>query len=210
MENGSWIANKKACAFYEVSGNTLRRWADNNKIIYKRNPSNQRVYFIPDRNNERIKDIKLSYKQNFIYCRVSSYKQKDDLDRQCMLLSNRYPDHKIIRDIGSGLNYKRKGLLSLLEQSSKGTVGQIIVSSKDRLCRFGFELLEWLFVQNNTELLVLEHNNKSKEEEFTEDILAILQVFACRWNGKRRYTIKDKKDKIEVNINTKETITIME
>ncbi len=180
------------------------------RIIYKRNPSNQRVYFIPDRNNERIKDIKLSYKQNFIYCRVSSYKQKDDLDRQCMLLSNRYPNHKIVKDIGSGLNYKRKGLLSLLEQSSKGKVGQIIVSSKDRLCRFGFELLEWLFVQNNTELLVLEHNNKSKEEEFTEDILAILQVFACRWNGKRRYTIKDKKDKIEVNINTKETITNME
>jgi len=76
---------------------------------------------------------------------VSSRKQKDDLERQCTFLKNKFPNHTLIKDIGSGLNYKRPGLLKLLEFSNSGRAEEIIVSSKDRLCRFGFELLQWLF-----------------------------------------------------------------
>jgi predicted site-specific integrase-resolvase len=197
MQDGSWVYAKKACKFYGISANTLRRWANNNKVEHKRTPSNYRVYYIPvsypDTNKHNI-NSKNTIKQNYIYCRVSSHKQKDDLGRQSKFLQNKYPNHILVTDIGSGLNYKRKGLLTLLEHSNKGLVNQVVIYSKDRLCRFGFELIEWQFLQNNTKLMVYEQVNKSPEEEFTEDILAILQVFACRWNGKRKYSSSTNKE----------------
>ena len=192
--SGYWLTHKNACEFYGVSKNTLRRWANDDKVIYKRTPSNQRIYFISTESNKS-KISEPCIKQNIIYCRVSSYKQKDDLDRQCLFLSNKFPNYKVIKDIGSGLNYKRPGLLKLLEMSNKRQLNEIIISSKDRLVRFGFELLEWQFLQNESKIVVLDQTNKSPEQEFTEDILAILQVFACRWNGKRKYknTINENK-----------------
>ena len=202
-EQGYWTTSKNACKVFGVTANTIRRWADCNKITYKRTPSNQRIYFIPstiDQSNYS----KIQTKQNVIYCRVSSAKQKDDLQRQCLYLSSKYPDYKIIKDIGSGLNYKRYGLLKLLEMSNKQHLDTVVISSKDRLCRFGFELIEWQFLQNNTKILVLDQENKTPEQEFTEDILAILQIFAYRWNGKRKYTngtiIKNEKNKIEIEL----------
>jgi predicted site-specific integrase-resolvase len=122
------------------------------------------------------------------------------------MLQDKFPNHTIIKDVGSGLNYKRKGLLKLMENSNKGLVKSIVISSKDRLCRFGFELLEWQFLQNNTRLVVLEQIDKTPEQEFTEDILAILQVFACRWNGKRRYSLKNKESTIEIDVNSERNI----
>lgn len=205
MEHGKWITHQQACHFYGVSKNTLRSWADLNKVIYKRKPSGHRIYFIPS-NDIETNTQKHKKRQNFVYCRVSSTKQKDDLVRQSTFLLNKYPDYKVIKDIGSGLNYKRKGLIKLLELSNKGEVNEIIISSKDRLCRFGFELIEWQFLQNNTKIVVLDQTDKTPEQEFTEDILAILQVFACRWNGKRKYKItnKNKKNQIEIELDTKE------
>lgn len=211
-DTGYWTSSKNACELFGVTGNTIRRWADSNKITYKRTPSNQRVYFIhPTINQPKINE--LDTKQSFIYCRVSSSKQKDDLERQCSFLSSKYPNHKVIKDVGSGLNYKRKGLLKLLELSNKQSVNEVIISSKDRLCRFGFELIEWQFLQNHTKIVVLDKTNKTPEQEFTEDILAILQVFACRWNGKRKYKrtiITDEKDKIEIELNPNKNIEIVE
>jgi putative resolvase len=125
-------------------------------------------------------------------------------------LLSKYPTFRVIKDIGSGLNFKRKGLLKLLELSNKGLVDEVIVASKDRLCRFGYDLIKWQFMQANVKLLVLDTADKSKELEFTEDILAILQVFACRWNRSRKYSIKNKKDKIEININPDKTVKKVE
>jgi predicted site-specific integrase-resolvase len=209
-QTGYWLTHKNACEFYGISKNTLRKWADNDKVIYKRTPSNQRVYFISSNIDQPTLD-KSEIKQNVIYCRVSSSKQKDDLERQCLFLSSRYPTHKIIKDVGSGLNYKRRGLLKLLEMSNKQQLGEVIISSKDRLCRFGFELIEWQLLQNNSTIVVLDKTNKSPDQEFTEDILAILQVFACRWNGKRKYTsIKNKKDKTQVEFDSSKNIENVE
>lgn len=210
-EQGYWTSHKNACSFYGVSKNTLRSWADNDKIIYKRTPSNQRLYWISSKCNQPEKNSDLGSKQSIVYCRVSSCKQKDDLERQCLYLSSKYPNCRIIKDIGSGLNYKRQGLYKILELSNQGIIDKVVVSSKDRLARFGFEL-EWVLLQNDTKILVLDKTTKSREQEFTEDILAILQVFACRWNGKRRYktTIKNEKDSNEIDLHTKENITKME
>jgi predicted site-specific integrase-resolvase len=86
--------------------------------------------------------------------------------------------------------------------SNKNEVGEIVVFSKDRLCRFGFELLQFQFSENDTKLVVYEQIDKSPETEFTEDILTILQVFACRWNGKRKYKINKN---TEIQIETKQS-----
>lgn len=204
-KGGKWVLNKKACEFYGVTGNTLRAWADSDKVKYKRVPSGNRVYWIPNGLSETNQCSK-----GCIYARVSSSKQKDDLERQVERLQSEYPDFTIITDIGSGLNYKRRGLLKLLEQSNKRLVSTVVISSKDRLCRFGFELLEWQFLQNNTKLVVLERIDKTPEQEFTEDILAILQVFACRWNGKRRYTIKNKENTTKIDITTETKVEDVE
>lgn len=195
MSNGRWVTNKEACKIFGVSGNTLRRWEQNGKVECQRTSGNHRRYFV--HSGDVTEDKKPCKK--FIYVRVSSSKQKDDLTRQTDFLLDKYPGYQVISDIGSGLNYKRKGLLKLLELSNRGEVNEVVVFSKDRLCRFGFELLQWQLLQNNSKLVVHEQSDKTPEQEFTEDILAILQVFACRWNGKRKYTIdKNKEVQIEV------------
>lgn len=202
--NEHWVRGKKASEYFGVHQDTLRRWANNNLVEFKRTVSGQRLYNI----NSEITNSQ--QKTSYIYVRVSSSKQKDDLQRQADFLLSKYPTFRVIKDIGSGLNFKRKGLLKLLELSNKGIVDQVVVASKDRLCRFGYDLIKWQFTQANVKLLVLDTTDKSKELEFTEDILAILQVFACRWNGSRKYSIKNKKDKIEIDIHSNKTIKKVE
>lgn len=121
------------------------------------------------------------------YIRVSSQKQKDDLDRQRAYMHSRFPDHEIIADIGSGINWKRKGLLSILDRANKGALHEVVVASRDRLCRFAFELIEHVLKQKGVKLTVLDAVDSSPEEELSDDLMSIVQVFCCRRNGRRRY-----------------------
>jgi putative resolvase len=75
---------------------------------------------------------------------------------------DQYPGHTVVSDVGSGLNFKRKGLLSLLEQSERGLVQEIVVASKDRLCRFGFDLLAWIFERHGVKLVVLQQVSRGR------------------------------------------------
>ena len=107
-----------------------------------------------------MKSITDNNKINICYCRVSSKNQKDDLDNQIKFLKEKFPDHVFITDIGSGLNYKRKGLRTILDKSMQKLIGQVVVTYKDRLCRFGFELIEYVINSSGGEILVL---NKDKD-----------------------------------------------
>lgn len=200
--DGPYHRSKEACCLLGVHPNTLRRWADQGKIEFKRTAGDQRIYKI----DTVVHESKHGGPREFIYARVSSYKQRNDLERQKrMLLVGKPRNTEVISDIASGLNFKRPGLLRLLEKCIKGEVKRVVVASKDRLCRFGFDLLLWFFKQYSVELVVQDQIDKTPEQEFTEDILAILQVFSCRWNGKRRYTINQcKKNQIDIDIRTKE------
>lgn len=197
--NGTWVRSNKACQYFGVHASTLRRWASLGNIEFKRTIGNQRIYNI---SSNKSLDTGITKKNSYIYTRVSSSKQKDDLDRQSAFLQSKFPNHTLIKDIGSGLNFKRRGLLKLLTMSNKGLVEEVVVASKDRLCRFGFDLLKWQFEQCSVKLVVLDKIDKTPEQEFTEDILSILQVFACRWNGHRKYSVENKKNKITININS--------
>jgi putative resolvase len=118
----------------------------------------------------------------------------DDLQRQVEYMQSLYPQAEIIRDIGSGLNFKRKGLRSLLDRLMRGDQLEIIVACKDRLTRKGFELIEYMVEQNGGKIVVLDQPEYCPESELVQDILAIIHVFSCRLHGLRKYGEKIKKD----------------
>lgn len=110
-----FIPIRKASELTGIGPQTLRHYADSNKIKTYRNPSGQRM-FNQQSLLEFIGDISTTKKkQKIVYCRVSSKKQLDDLERQCKYLLSRYPDYELITDCGSGINFKRKGLQTILE-----------------------------------------------------------------------------------------------
>lgn len=205
---------------FSISTSTLRNWATNNKIRYTRlgTDKGKRLYNIND-----IKEIFCKRKNNFknvnckndkvlIYARVSSSQQKDDLQRQVDILSKKYPDADIIKDIGSTLNYKRKGLTLLLDRAYKRDFNKLVILYKDRLCRFAFDLFTIIFRQQNIEIEVVSDNDDSLQEpinsqfEMEQDLLAIVDQFVSKNNGlrsgknkkRRQETINqlDQKDKI--------------
>jgi predicted site-specific integrase-resolvase len=95
----------------------------------------------------------------------------------------------LVQDIGSGINFKRKGLQTILELALKGDLEQLVVSYKDRLARFGFELIEWIINKQGGEVVILDGStDQSTEQELAEDLLSIVTVFNARNMGKRRYT----------------------
>lgn len=126
-----------------------------------------------------------------IYARVSSTHQKTagDLQRQIDDLIAVFPSHKVISDVGSGLNYKRPGFKTLLEQVHAGMVQQVVVRHKDRLCRYGLELVEWILAKAGTQLVVLSDATGTcppdATRELADDLLAITTVFVARHNGQR-------------------------
>jgi len=153
-----------------ISKFTLRRWATQGTIKYSWTPTRQRIFAIEDV-EAAIGKVQQKRTTVLSYCRVSSSKQSNDLQRQREFLTANIPDqysrsqHLQISDIGSGINFKRKGLLRLLELVQQGNISAIIVASKDRLCRFGYELIEWLCLQHNTTIVVLDNHDKTPESE---------------------------------------------
>ena len=169
----------------KVSKETLRLWAESGKIKVTKTDGGHRRYVYNDDTDK--KETKLK----FIYTRVSSKKQQSDLERQIKYLQKLYPDHRVISDIGSGLNFNRKGLNNLLEAIVTGTVEEVVVAHKDRLCRFGFELIENLCKYFSTTLTIVDDKGgKSQTDELAEDLLSIITVFTARFYGQRKYSGK--------------------
>src|SRR5215217_90790 len=184
----TFISARQASRHFRVSACTLRRWEQNGRIQTERTPSGRRLYNTNTYTTASISSTTSSQpKTSYVYARVSSTKQRPDLERQRELLHTRFPYHTVVTDIGSGINFKRHGLNSLLEQSSRGLVEEIVVTHRDRLCRFAFELLENVFQLHGTKLVVLFHEDASESgiAELAEDLLAINTVFICRRQGKR-------------------------
>lgn len=168
--------------------NTLRKYADSGKIQVIKNQAGQRLYDVESY-------IRGAANSSLIcYCRVSSAKQRDDLDRQVAYMRSLYPDAEIIKDIGSGLNFKRVGLRAILDRILRGDKLAIVVACRDRLCRFGFELIQYLVEQNGGEIVVLDQTIYCPSTELTADLLSILHVFSCRMHGLRKYSKKISED----------------
>ena len=193
----AYIPLRKAVEFLGLHPNTLRKYADEGKIKSIKNSAGQRLYDVESYTRSDSVGVAV-----ICYCRVSSSKQRDDLDRQVVYMQSLYPTAEIIRDIGSGINFKRKGMQSLLERLMRGDKFTLVVACRDRLARFGFELFQFMVEQNGGEILVLDKTVHCPESELTADLLSILHVFSCRMHGLRKYSKKIKEDLSKTGLET--------
>ena len=161
---------------------TLRRWEKEGKIKPTKTTGGHRRYSIEELNRLR----KVSPKEGKItigYCRVSSSDQKGDLARQVDNVSSfctaKGYSFRIIEDLGSGLNYNKKGLKELIALIQTNKVERIVINYKDRLIRFGFEIIEQMCEFHNVEIEIINHtSDKTYEEELVEDMMSTIASFS--------------------------------
>lgn len=172
---------------------TLRNWDKSGKLKPHHLGSNGYRYYSHEQLNELL-GIKTNNKKIVGYCRVSSNKQKDDLQRQTenmeKYLQSLSNDYIIVQDIGSGINYTKKGLRKLLQMINHQEVEKVVVFYKDRLLLFGFEIVEYVANLNGCEIEVLDSTEKTDEQELVEDLIQIVTVFSCRLQGRRANKIR--------------------
>jgi putative resolvase len=179
------LSISEAAKLKGVSTQTLRRWEASGKLIPERTPTGHRRYDL-----SQLMGIKQELSFTVGYARVSSYDQKEELNRQVEVLelfcaSNGW-QVEIIRDLGTGLNYSKKGLKRLINLITDNKVERLVITNKDRLLRFGSELIFSLCEIFGTEVVIINRTeDSSHEEDLAQDILEIITVFSARLYGSR-------------------------
>lgn len=179
-----YVKPNEAASTLGVCLRTLRRWEEEGKINTVRTPSGQRRYDIEKFIKKESEPT--GGRTTVVYARVSTRPQKADLDRQVERLSTLYPGAEVVKEVGGGLNLRRKGLINLLGRVLRGDIATIVVAHKDRLARFGFDIIEWLCEQFDCKIVVLNQNSLSPHQELVQDIVAILHSFSSRLDSIRR------------------------
>ena len=191
-----------------VSVQTLRRWDKAGILLAERAPSGHRRYLrseVATFNPLGIHTEALS-RPTVAYARVSSHDQRKDLDRQIKVLEMYCASHgwqyEIVSDLGSGMNYKKKGLVELLDQIVKDKVGRLVLTHKDRLLRFGAELVFAICETKHVEIVIINQGDeRSFEEELASDVLEIVTVFSARMYGSRSHKNKKLIDGVTKAVN---------
>lgn len=189
------ITNYKPKDFAELLGvsvKTLQRWDRDGILKANRTPTDRRYYtydqylqFKGIKTENDVRDV-------VIYARVSTKNQKDDLQNQVEFLkqfcnAKGMIVNQCIEDFGSGLNYNRKKWNELLDEVMENKIKTIVISSKDRFIRFGYDWFEKFCMKFNTTIMVVNNEALSPNEELVQDIISILHVFSCRLYGLRKY-----------------------
>jgi len=204
-----YVSSAKVRAVYDIAPETLRGWALKNLVNARAitNPSGRRTWMydlesIGRRLEPGVDEPTPSgggdqQRSTIVYCRVSSNKQVPDLERQQALLCSAFPDSEVITDIGSGINYNKPGLSRLVEMVCREQVGRIVVTFRDRLLRFGYELFAKMCKEHNVKIVVYADEQRGEQEskdletqELQEDLLSIVNVFVARRNGKKSGVLK--------------------
>ena len=191
-----YYSSKTVTQMLGVTAQTLRNWDKEGKLKPSYVKSNGYRYYSEDSILSYTQERKTKKELSVIgYARVSSKKQSDDLKRQVdnlkTYLDTKYNNYEIITDIGSGINYQKPGLKKLVEKINKKQVDLIVVLYKDRLLRFGFELVEYFSELNNVKIEVLGRTDKTQDQELVEDLVQIITVFSCKIQGKRKAKTKE-------------------
>ena len=200
--NTSNMKNYKPKDFAELVGvsvKTLQRWDREGILKAYRTPTERRYYTYAQYLSFMGASAKNDQREVVIYARVSTRNQKDDLQNQVdflrtfcnargMIVDN------CIEDFGSGLNYNRKKWNQLLDDVMDRKIKTIVISSKDRFIRFGYDWFEKFCLKFDTSIIVVNNDALSPNEELVEDIISILHVFSCRLYGLRKYKNKIKAD----------------
>lgn len=186
---------QKASAYLGVTPQTLRRWEKAKKITPPhRTKGGQRRYDITSL-QPFIQETKKEDLSTIVYARVSSHDQKEDLERQIQMLemfcSAKGWTYSILEDLGSGMNYQKRGLKQLLELIMNGRLCRLVITHKDRLLRFGAELIFSLCTIKGIEVVVINHGEETTfEEELANDVLEIITVFSAKLYGSRSHKNK--------------------
>lgn len=182
---------KEASMLLGVTVRTIQRWDKEGKIRCVRTIGGKRR--VPESEIKRILGI---HEERRIvgYARVSSHTQKDDLERQIKLIENYAKERgwevEILKDIGSGLKEDRRNFKKLLKMVINREVSKVVIEYPDRLTRFGFKILEEFFKSYGTEVVVINREEKSPQEELIEDLITIISHFAGKLYGMRSHKYK--------------------
>ena len=213
MPETNYLGGKKTSEIFGVHQRTLYQWDAKGLIETIRTPGNKRLYNIEkymknngytNENKNEIKyadnldDLDEKEKLNLSYVRVSSIGQKDDLERQKSLIKDKYPEHIMIEDIGSGINLNKRGIRKIIKLAIAGKINEVVVAYKDRLTRFGYELIEDLIKEysGGKIIVVNQKDDLEPEEEIVKDVLQIMNVYVAKINGLRKYKKKNNKNNI--------------
>jgi len=173
-----------------VSITTLRRWEATGKLSAIHTAGGHRRYDLAKLKPEMFHAAEQAQRSTIAYARVSSYDQKDDLERQKQVLelycARQGWTFELLSDLGSGMNYHKKGLRRLLNAIIDGKVGRVVITHKDRLLRFGAELVFAICEAKNVEVVILNQGEDNTfEEDLAKDVLEIITVFSARLYGSR-------------------------
>ena len=178
---------------------TLQRWDNDGKLKAFRTPTNRRYYTYEQYLEYTGIHKETDSRKIVIYTRVSTSNQKDDLKNQVEFLTQ-YANakgmivDKVIEDYGSGLNYNRKKWNRLIDSCMTNEISTIIITHKDRFIRFGYDWFESFLAKFNVEIIVVNNESLSPQEELVQDIISILHIFSCRIYGLRKYKKKIRED----------------
>ena len=179
---------RDACDIMQIDPSTLRKWDREGKIRCVRLQNNFRR--IPESEINRILGIQKE-RSSYIYARVSSGGQKEDLDRQIERLKNNSPESEVISDIRSGMGFNRKGFLKLLDLIENDKVSVIYITHKDRLARFGYDLVEKICEMHGTRIVTVDSEELlTAHEELSRDLISIITSFSARLYGLRSHKLK--------------------
>ena len=179
---------RDACDIMQIDPTTLRKWDREGKIRCVRMQNKFRR--VPESEINRILGIEKE-KQSYIYARVSSAGQKVDLDRQIEKLRLFSPESEVISDIRSGMRFDRKGFLKLLELIESDNVSVVYITHKDRLARFGYDLIENICEMHGTRIVTMGGEElPTAHEELSRDLISIITSFSARLYGLRSHKLK--------------------
>ena len=184
------LSIKQAANQLGVSVSTLRRWDETGVLVAQRTPKGHRRYDLSKINPNLTRNKVEQQRKTIAYARVSSHDQKPDLQRQIEMLelycSAQGWSFEVISNLGSGMNYHKKGLKRLLDDILDNKIDRLVLTHKDRLLRFGAELVFALCEARQVEVVIINQGeNLSFEEELAQDVLEIITVFSARLYGSR-------------------------
>ena len=184
------VSIQEAAEFLGVSPQTLRRWDREGRLLPdERTPGGRRRYDLARLRPEQFRAPETP-RRTIAYARVSSHDQKEALERQKQVLelycARQGWTFEVIADVGSGINYHKNGLRRLLDAIIGGNVGRLVITHKDRLLRFGAELVFAICEAKNVEVVILNQGKETTfEEDLAQDVLEIITVFSARLYGSR-------------------------
>ncbi len=184
------VSIREAAEFLGVAAQTLRRWEREGKLIPdERTPGGRRRYDLARLRPDRFHAPEAA-RRTIAYARVSSHDQKDELERQKQLLelycARQGWTFEVIADMGSGMNYHKRGLKRLLDDVVAGRIGRLVITHQDRLLRFGAELVFAICEAKSVEVVILNQGeDPTFEEDLAKDVLEIVAVFSARLYGSR-------------------------